>query len=166
MAEAVELLRPETLDGQDVQYKRIQLKHHGLVVLVAKGEVVGMEACKAEAKSSEQKRQEKLEKIALHTATHKAAVTQAVHKLDHCLHHKDGDVSSLTITQMEAIAFVHLECPAICPLGYGSKQKKQVQFEMHRSASTWNGNNKRAVDLAGGDAGDAKRHKASPPPGG
>ena len=56
-----------------------------------------MKACKAEAKSGEQKRQEKK---ALHTATHKAAVIQAVHKLDH----KDGDVSSLTTRQIEAIA--------------------------------------------------------------
>jgi hypothetical protein len=51
VAGAVEQLLPETLDGQDVQYKRIQLKHRGLVVLVAKGEVVGMKACKVEAKS-------------------------------------------------------------------------------------------------------------------
>jgi hypothetical protein len=47
--------------------------------------------------------------------------------------------------------------------GYGSKQKKQVQFAMHRSASTWNGNNKGAVDLAGRGADDAKRHRTSPP---
>jgi hypothetical protein len=41
--------------------KRIQLKHRGLVVLIAKGEVVGMKACKVEAKSGEQKRQERKE---------------------------------------------------------------------------------------------------------
>jgi hypothetical protein len=82
-----------------------------------------------------------------------------VHKLDH----KDGDVSSLTTMQMEAIAFVHLGCPAISPLGYGSKKEKQVQFAMHRSASTWNGNNKGAVDLAGRGADNAKRHTTPPP---
>jgi hypothetical protein len=59
---------------------RIQLKHRGLVVLIAKGEVVGMKAGKVEAKSGEQKRHEKK---AMHTATHEADVTQAVHKLDH-----------------------------------------------------------------------------------
>ena len=147
MAGAVEQLLPVD--------KRIQLKHRGLVVLIAKGEVVGMKACKVEveAKSGEQKRQER---TAIHTATHEAAVIQAVRILDH-------NVSSLTTGQMEAIAFVHLGCPAVRPLGSGNKKQIQKEFAKHRSASTWNGNNKRAVDLAGGDAGDAKRHKAFPP---
>ena len=114
-----------------------------------------MKACKVEveAKSGEQKRQER---TAMHTATHEAAVIQAVRILDH-------NVSSLTTGQMEAIAFVHLGCPAVNPLGGGSKKQKQTGFAKHCSTSTWNGHNKRAGALAGGDAGDAKRHRTSPP---
>jgi hypothetical protein len=63
-----------------------------------------------------------------------------VRKLDH----EDGDVSSLTTGQMEAIVFVHLGRPAVNPLGRGIKKQKQNEFAKHRSASTWNGKNKRA----------------------
>ena len=76
--------------------------------------------------------------------------------------HKDGDVSSLTIVQMEAIAFVHLGRPAVRPLGYGNKKQMQKEFAKHYSTSTWNCHNKRAGALAGGDAGDAKRHRTRP----
>jgi hypothetical protein len=148
MADAVQQLLPENLDGQDVQHKRIQLKHRGLVVIVAKGGVVGTTACKEEAKSHEQKRQEQK---ALHVGRHRAGVIQAVQKLNP----KDGDASSLTKGQMEDIAFVHLGCPAVInPLGKGSKKHMQKQFACYFSAR-----NRGTGDLAGGGAGDAKRHK-------
>jgi hypothetical protein len=101
-------------------------------------------------------RRDKRGRKAMHTATHEAAVIQAVHILDH-------NVSSLATGQMEAIAFVHLGCPAVRPLGNANKKQIQKEFAKRRSASTWNGHNKRAGALAGGDAGDAKRHKTSPP---
>jgi hypothetical protein len=84
----------------------------------------------------------------------------------HCFRSPQGrwrPLLSLTTGKMEAIAFVHLGCPAVDPLGHGNKKQKQIQFVKYRSASTWNGNNKRAGASAGGCAGGAKRHKQGHP---
>jgi hypothetical protein len=151
------VIHNQILDGQNVQYKRTQLKHRGLVVLLAKGEVVGMEACKAEAKSREQKRQVK---EASHAATHATAVicypggaqTGSYGRRCELAHHRADGGHCFRAPGMPC-----RQPSTRWALGSGNKKQKQMQFAKHRSASSWNGNSKRAGALAGGGAGDVER---------